>query len=134
MKNFGDKLEVGDRVTYEFEGKIISAIHTTNEGIFNPDCKLIKIERPTYEVVEEIEEEILLTDEEKKLLKQMIDNVNSYSCEKVFKICIQRNRNCTVDVNFYGKTIYLGNIVICLSFDNLRQDQYYTLSELGLEE
>ncbi len=66
-------IRVGDRVTYIYDNEERQRI-ISNKGerdYYSENTKIIKIERPHYEVVEEKKE--LLTEEEKKYLKNVIE-------------------------------------------------------------
>ena len=141
MGDLKDKFEVGDRVTYGFDGQIRKTIIIQDGDFLDSRCNILKIERPTYDTIFEAEVEFeenkpeLLTEEERKTLLDIIGNFNGYSCEKVYTICIERNRNATVTVNVGSRKLSnIGNIMVSnLSFDKLESNLAYTLEELGLE-
>ena len=91
------------------------------------DFKLIKVERPAYEVVEEKKE--LLTEEEKLFLKQLLG-----TCKNAKYIMI----DCCRDELYFYKSSDGGWILdhqdFELSFNGLNSDEFYSLKELGLED
>ena len=132
-------IQVGDRVTIDCMGNVKTIIITTeqeikqikeNVAIFTN--KILKIERPKYEVVEEKKE--LLTKEEKAYLKDIIENVNKYSCMKVNTISFRETNNGRLVINCFNNDYCMFEMVIYEKFKNLNKSERYTLEELGLEE
>ncbi len=132
-------IQAGDRVTYEISngvgGKIrrITIITEDNEAFTN-DTKIIKIERPKYEVVEEKKE--LLTEEEKEYLKNIIKPLKyksltiKKSSDNYIKILIYtENDDCCDTLSLP----YIKNFKN-LKFENLEESKDYNIEELGLEE
>lgn len=126
-------IEVGDRVTFEnLEGnKVVTIIkddidmQNTKEAL--ETRKILKIERPKYEVIEEKKE--LLTEEEKELLQVMIKNLHTHIKhikKSGDKIILIKNNNEEVAQIIISDTI--------LYFNNLEYRKTYSLSELGLEK
>ena len=134
MENEKLDLQVGDRITYKHDVMEIETIEVIYDlaristllfEIEEGHIKILKIERPKYEVVEEKKE--LLTEEEKEFLKDIIkyfdDIKNIY-----FNV---------IDIGFYNKN---GNSIAILDypknikFAEIERNKYYTLKELGLEE
>lgn len=124
-------IQVGDRVTYiylEGDNTEVSTIVACNSEIKflqnileQEQTKLLKIERPKYE---EIENKKLITEEEKEFLKDII---------KWYKDIT------TIIFTTRDIDIYSGNrIVLCpdypsgLTFKNVKKYKSYTLEELGL--
>lgn len=124
-------IQVGDRVTYKINQtgttKTIIIEDTDTIKVLNDlDYKILKIERPKYEVIEEKKE--LLTEKEKEFLKFLL-NYSPYKEEIKFirKIYddylefIETDNSCSFDFRF--KDNY---------FKNLKDNNLYTLEELGL--
>ena len=128
-------IQVGDRITYKcmeqdpetFEivinkEKIDVFMYAIQEG----HIKILKIERPKYEVVEERKE--LLTEEEKEFLKRFI---NFNDIEEIYNIRRGEENIFIHDSNNRALAIFkISN----LHFKNLEKYKEYTLKELGLEE
>ena len=136
MGEMRKKYEVGDRVTYEFNGQISSTIIDNDGEFLDSRCKILKIERPTYEVIEEVneeeEKEELLTDYERGYMKRLIDSVNDVSGNKITNVTIIKQGDCDA-VEFYTETLYLGKLTTKIIFTNLKTETNYGLGELGLE-
>ena len=129
-------LKIGDKITYEFQA--LKGEKVKNERIINDTAdvniyknnklyKILKIERPKYEVVEEKKE--LLTEEEKEFLKQYIKIIENLHNGKVDKI-IRKEEYIWVVL----KTELYYKIEIGTIFGNMKLDNEYTLQDLGLEE
>lgn len=134
------KLEVGDRYTYKSKNepnyqareKII-----TNEDdiikilncIKDKQIEILKIERPKYEVIEEKKE--LLTFSDKEMIKKMIENVDTFSCENVnnFEITPCNER---IICRFYNYDLLISEILVNVTFENLEFYTKYSLSELRI--
>ena len=124
-------IQVGDRITFiNSEGNNVIAIINNNAEIQEmkeilKTRKLVKIERPKYEVIEEKKE--LLTDEEKEFLKSYIKFVESFKNEKVIEI--NKNGNWLV---LTLKTGIEYQVEVGFKYENI---PYYkiALKELGLE-
>ena len=130
-------IQVGDKVTYKYNGKIKIDLIENLETIENAnklenEIQILKIERPKYEVVEEKKE--LLTEEEKADLKDIIENVNKYSCMKVNTISFRETNNDKLVINCFNNDYCMFEMVIYEKFKNLNKSEKYTLKELGLEE
>lgn len=130
-------IQVGDKVTYDFKGNIHTIVITENGTVITKDAKILKIERPTYEVVAEVdseeEKEELLTDYERGYMKRLIDSVNGISGNKITNVTIIKQGDCDA-VEFYTETLYLGKLTTKIIFTNLKTETNYGLGELGLEE
>ena len=119
-------IQVGDKVTYKYkyDNEKIEEIMIDMDYVENlkedVDIEILKIERPSYEVVEEKKE--LLTDEERDFLKGFI-NIKS---DKI--LYIQRRNTSIVIV---GKQ--WADSVLTNKFQNLEKGKQYTLKDLGLE-
>ena len=124
-------IQVGDKITYKMFGETyIQLISDTDDinhiqtDIKANDLKILKIERPKYEVVEEKKE--LLTKEEKEFLKDMC---KYYLVQKL--VFCDRG----IDIWDYNERIVnLPDYPEDLTFSNIEKDKEYTLKELGLEE
>ncbi len=132
-------IQVGDLVTYiNSIGNIRQVVIKDEEQkikyVNNVDTykNILKIERPKYEVVEEKKE--LLTEEEKADLKDIIENVNKYSCMKVNTISFRETNNDKLVINCFNNDYCMFEMVIYEKFKNLNKSERYTLKELGLEE
>ena len=124
-------IQVGDRVTYksinepdyQVRPKIIineDDIIKIHSCIKENQIKILKIERPKYEVVEENKE--LLTKQEKEFLKLYMQFTN------IITNTIYKKDGF---INFIGYTVELA---LYKGFDKLVENKLYTLKELGLEE
>lgn len=130
-------IQVGDRVTYRYintsDNKEITEIVVDESDIKDyknmleykdrlSSIEILKIERPSYEVVEKNKE--LLTDEEREFLKMYIKFSNNiiYGIKKEDNI-----------LNFMQANYEYNSIELVDDFKNLRDGKLYTLSELGLE-
>ena len=131
MDNFD--MQVGDRITYKSLEKIFMELIKSSLDlkeisfeIENKDIEIIKIERigagGWYTVYEKKE---LLTDEEKEFLRDIIKYYDDTS-----KIEFSAN------IDLYNNVGY----IICaldypkkLKFENIEENKWYTLNELGLE-
>ena len=120
-------IQVGDKITYEdcIEKKtytmIIDCEAIRMDLLSRMSIKILKIERPNYEVIEEKKE--LLTEEEKEFLKDInkffditnmlfCDNsIGSYKCDEIIFYCD------------YPKG---------LKFEGIEKNKHYTLEELGI--
>ena len=127
-------VQIGDKIIYEIDGKRSQTIITDRTSIdfYKDYTKILKIERPKYEVVEEKKE--LLTEEEKSDLKAIIENVNKYSCMKVNEISFRTTNNDKLVINCFNNDYCMFEMVIYEKFKNLNKSEKYTLEELGLEE
>ena len=138
MKNEKLDLQVGDRITYKIiKTNEISTLIIDGDSFLDDlkdknNIELIKIERPHYGVIEEKKE--LLTEEEKATLKDIIKNVNKYSCIKVDKISLRGTNNGKLVINCFNNDCCIFEMVIANEFRNLKKSEKYTLKELGLEE
>ena len=130
-----ERIQVGDRITYkninepnyQARPKIIINeydIAKIHGCIKENQIDILKIERPKYEIIEEKEE--LLTEEEKKFLKQY----SSFANYAIYKIKKDENYLLFIDGADTVRTRY--EFYNC--FKNLDDGAYYTLKELGLEE
>lgn len=127
-------IRLGDVITYKskLDGKINILLMTSSEQAnfysTSKSFEILKIERPTYEVVEEKKE--LLTDEEREFLKQFIKLSDFYIDY------IQKNGR-VVDFLAIARGGYeqVGRIIVdnCY-FKKLENEKMYSLSDLGLEE
>ena len=126
-------IQIGDIVTYKFLGNNeIRKQVITYEGFIkdlmdSSYYKILKIERPKYEVVEAKKE--LLTEEEKDFLKQYIKIIENLNNGKVNRI-----RRSEENIYLLLKTGINYHIEIGIKFGNMKVDKDYTLKELGLEE
>lgn len=149
MENYD--IQVGDKVSYinpndkydkngqeiepEIQTDIITEIRTRSLLITkarNKHIKILKIERPKYEVIEENEEDEqkeLLTEEEKELLKQYVKWIESLNNGEI--ICVYRSYSDIV-VNLKTQLDY--TIDVGARFEKMENFKDYTLQELGLEE
>lgn len=133
-------LRVGDIVTYQNNlREIKQAIMKDDEMVilFKTDkqyIKVLKIERPDCQVIEVIvEKKDLLTEEERELLEELIDNINQFSCAKVNKISIDKTVHYNI-VNFYKNSFYISDIKVNNEFSELDCNKDYTLKELRIGE
>ncbi len=139
MENEKLDLQVGDRVTYRFIDKdgifteivsssnlSLASIHWFKELLEDKEIEIIKIERPHYEVVEEMKE--LLTEDEKEFLKQYIKIIENLDNGKVDGI-----RRSEENIYLLLETGINYHIEIGIKFGNMKLDNKYTLEELGLE-
>lgn len=132
-------LQVGDRITYKYDEKIrISIIENLSDiefmRKFANSIEILKIERPKYEVIEEISvtdkitDTELLTEEEKAFLKQICkyDNISLiyFSSDDTILFC-DEDFSVICKFNFYPKN---------MEFKKIERNKKYTLKELGLEE
>lgn len=146
LKNFSEykkqnkiDLQVGDRVTYKYlnnnDNKIYTSIIEDIGDLENykrmieskieiSSIKILKVERPKYEVVEEKKE--LLTKEEKEFLRQYIKIIKSLNNGTVDKI-----RRKEEDIYVVLKNGLTYKIEIGMQFGNMNVE--YTLEELGLD-
>lgn len=117
-------IQVGDRVTYENGvAQVLNSEYEIEQAIGSV-VKIIKIERPKWEVVEEKKD--LLTEEEREFLKAMI---KYYKVDKV--------RFYIKDINLYDENGHILNYPDYpenMKFEGVERNRLYTLSELGLEE
>ena len=122
-------IQVGDRVT--FENGFVEIIHNSQLAKQHSDKdRIIKIERPKYEVVEEKKE--LLTEEEKEYLSHIIRPFRNivigiekreWNKKQYIHFCI--TNDCGMSFPYFEpNTMYKG----------MKLDKTYTLLELGLEE
>ena len=127
-------IQVGDKVTYKYkDGTEIKEVAINEDDVSRLKAKpVIKVERPKYEVVEEKKE--LLTEEEKADLKDIIENVNKYSCMEVNTISFRETNNGKLVINCFDNDYCIFEMVIPKKFSNLNKSERYTLKELGLEE
>ena len=123
-------IQVGDRVTYEFidgfgQKTKETIIITDDEETFVGDVKILKIERPKYDAIEEKKE--LLTEEEKEFLKSYIKFVESFKNGKAIEI--NKNDNWLV-LTLKSEIEY--QVEVGSKYENI---PYYkiALKELGLE-
>lgn len=119
------QVEIGDRVTYENEVvEVLNSKHAVERAI-GYAVKIIKIERPKWEVVEEKKE--LLTEEEREFLEFFVKH---YEAEEfmfdIDDIDVRNSENhyciCCID---YPKGI---------KFKNVQREKCYSTKQLGLEE
>lgn len=135
MGDLKDKIQIGDKVTYELDGLMYEEIYdSTHTSYRNESIKILKIERPTYEVVAEVKKEKkeLLSECDRDFLKNLVHKVeNVLRCEVKSFFIIRVDNLCRV--NFRGEDFkYLGELVTTETFDNLKEETTYTLVELGL--
>ena len=125
-------IQVGDRVTYQNKlNEIKKAIIKDDEMaiLFKVDkkyIKVLKIERPKYETIEEKKE--LLTEEEKDFLKQyikIIENLNNGEVKEIYRE--------ETYLRLYLKTGLDYKIEVGTKFSNMKLENTYTLEELGLK-
>lgn len=120
-------IQVGDRITYKYkdENNILINIMTSNvdkEIVLSQNVEILKIERPSYEVIEEKKE--LLTEEEKEFIKSSLKIMNKITI--VYKLA--------------GNLYFLENkdsgwtfaLTTNNKFQGLKDNINYTLKELGL--
>ena len=126
-------IQVGDRITYKSLGKIFTELINSSTNlrdiewdIEDGDSEILKIERigenGWYTVYEKKD---LLTDEEKEFLRDIIKYYDDTA-----KIEFSAN------IDLYNNVGY----IICaldypkkLKFENIEENKWYTLNELGLE-
>ena len=127
-------LQVGDRVTFEnLEGNVVIMLIKNNAEI--PEIldtlkarKILKIERPHYEVIEEKKE--LLTEEERKFLNHFIKSMEYYS-NNIWEIKFDEE-----SIDFYGFSgvrLVSVDYPSILTFNTVKLGKY-SVQELGLEE
>lgn len=140
-------IQVEDRITYrlkigEYKGVIQREIISSPQErkaylkmLENNEIEIFTIERPKYEVVEEVSvtDKELLTEEEKTALKDMIENINKFSCVKIKQIYLYNISNYLV-VRFFNKDFFICDIATTYEFKELERSKKYTLKELGLED
>ncbi len=119
------EIEVGDRVTYKTCGNEYTDI--VQNISYYEGKQILKIERPTYTVVEEKKE--LLTEEERELLKSYIKWIKNLNNGEI--ICIYRKDSYIV-INLKTQLDY--EMDIGARFEKMENFKDYTLQELGLEE
>lgn len=126
-------IQVGDRITFEVD---INGLKTTRQEIVidtaracglqgSTEYKILKIERPKYEVIEEKKE--LLTKEEKEFLEMYIKIIENLNNGKVIDILRAETR-----IRVYLETGLDYYIEVGPKFGNMKIDTSYTLEELGL--
>ena len=140
MKWNGCFINVGDRVTYEFEGETYTKIILTGEDRVIGNANIIKVERPTYEMVygewkdEEVKKE-LLTDDEKKYLIRILDFMDlDIKIQKIrFKKYFNNYNNDHVIIEFASE-LFTELEITChdYRFDGVEEYNDYSISELGL--
>ena len=122
-----ERIQVGDKITYKNSmGKIRQVIIKDEEQKIkylnntNAYSKILKIERTTYEVVEENKE--LFTDEEREFLKDICKYYNIIEIEfgstSIYFV--------DVDQNVISNFDYPQN----MNFENVEKNKFYTLKEL----
>ncbi len=135
-------IQVGDRVTYksinepsyQARYKIIADendILKVHNCIKEEQIKILKIERPKYEVVEEKKE--LLTEEEKEYLSSIINTINKYSGKNIKNLMVSKYTYHD-ELSFSTDLSVVAEITVQKNFYNLESNKLYTLKELGLEE
>ena len=127
-------IRVGDKITLDCMGDVKTIIITTEqqieqikENVTTYTNKILKIERPKYEVVEEKKE--LLTEEEKEFLKQYIKIIKALKNGEIITICRTEE-----DIKLKLSTSISYKIEAGPKFGNMKMNIDYTLQELGLEE
>ena len=129
-------IQVGDRVTIDCMGDVKTIVITREQqieqikdNVASYTNKILKIERPKYEVVEEKKE--LLTEEEREFLKQYIkmSPINITYITKEFN----NNKSIIIKLNDGQGTAFCTYYTTDY-FKALEEDEIYTLKELGLEE
>ena len=129
MENEKLDIQVGDRVTFKYlDNNEIHKQIITYEGfikdlINTAYYKILKIERPKYEVVEEKKE--LLTEEEREFLKDICKYYDIAKIQFGINLYFFTNEDCMI-VNI--------KIPKNLHFENIEENRKYSLKELGLEE
>ena len=127
-------IQIGDKVTIDCMGDVKTIIITTeqeikqikeNVAIFTN--KILKIERPKYEVVEEKKE--LLTEEEREFLKLYIKIIKSLNNGQIISI---RKQSSWIILGLKTGLEYQADIGS--KFKNMEDCKKYNFSELGLEE
>lgn len=131
-------IQVGDRITYIYlkNNKEVTAIiackaeikdlqNMQKEGSEH-QIKILKIERPTYEVI--VENKELLTGEEKEFLKSYIKLIESLNNGEVTHIS---RYNITITV--YLRTGLSYDAEVGPRFENMIEDENYPIESLGLE-
>lgn len=123
-------IQVGDRVTYkDNNGKECIIIVQQDKGELgdedNTIKEILKIERPTYELIEEKKE--LLTEEEKEFLKSYIKIIKSLNNGQIKYIA----RYGTI-ITIYLKTKLTYDADIGPRFKGMTENETYTLEELGI--
>ena len=66
-------------------------------------------------------------------MKDIIKNVNKYSCMKVNKISFREANNGKLIINCFNNDYCMFEMVIYEKFKNLNKSEKYRLEELGLE-
>lgn len=126
-------IQVGDRITYiDDVGKKQKVLIYNNYLLQNFNSvyhvkKILKKERPKYEVIEEEKE--LLTEEEKEFLKQyikIIENLNNGKVKSIYREEVRMTIILKTGLNYY--------IEVGTKFGNMTQYTTYTLEELGLKD
>lgn len=79
------------------------------------------------------EKKELLTKEEKNLIKEMVKNINSFSCNKVKEIYLYEISGILI-VRFFNENFSISDISTTFELEKLERNKRYTLKELGLEE
>ena len=133
-------IQVGDKVTYEFKGNIYTIVITENGTVITEDAKILKIERPTYEVVAEVKKkkEELLTEYERVYLRNLLDS-DLLKDKNIIKVYV--DKMVTFDDIEYVHVEFRSEDRTEMSITNyfhrfkgLDDCENYTLEELGLEE
>lgn len=125
-------IQVGDRVTYKNKDRNTIAVETATSDyditvLSREHIEILKIERPTYEVIEEKKE--LLTEEEKEFLKSYIKFIR---LENEIKY-IEKTKNGIIVLWFSNSGNYKFEIDRYENFIGIQTDKRYTLKELGLK-
>lgn len=118
-------IQVGDRVT--FDNRLVIIIYDSNQIKGWDEEKIVKIERPKYEVIKEKKE--LLTKEEKNLLKSYIEWIKGLNNGKIVNIYRQGS---WIVLNLKTQLDY--SIEIGARFNGMVNNYRYSMTELGLEE
>ena len=128
------QVQVGDKVTIDCMGAVKTIIITTEqqieqmkENVATYTNKILKIERPVYEVVEEKKE--LLTEKEREFLKLL----NKFRKDGINIIEKARNDD-KIFLIVEGFSGLSSNFIPIQRFEGLEFDKRYTLKDLGLEE
>lgn len=119
-------IQVGDRVTYKNKDRNTIAVETATSDyditvLSREHIEILKIERPTYEVIEEKKE--LLTEEEKEFLKDITKWYNNISTIMFNQYIDMHEGSYCVSCLDYPSNVTFGGI---------EKNKDYTLEELGI--
>ena len=143
MKWNGNFINVGDRVTYKFEGETYTKIIMTDSDRVIEGANITSVERPVngYTTVyaewkdEEVKKPKLLTDEEEKYLNRILDFINlDIKIQTIrFKKCFNNYSHDHVIIEFVSES-FVELEITChdYRFDGVEEYNDYSISELGL--